>query len=54
MRGGGAKAVWNFSENSSILEGKGVPNTSLRGSKSVQLCTESVTFQYDSWIMRIT
>ena len=29
-------------------------NTSLRGSKSVQLCTESVTFQYDSWIMRIT
>ena len=25
MRGGGSKAVWNFSENSSILEGKGVP-----------------------------
>ena len=23
--GGGSKAVWNFSENSSILEGKGVP-----------------------------
>ena len=26
MRGGGSKAVWNFSENSSILEGEGVPN----------------------------
>ena len=25
MRGGGSKAVWNFSENSSILEEKGVP-----------------------------
>ena len=26
MRGrGGSKAVWNFSENSSILEGEGVP-----------------------------
>ena len=24
-RGGGSKAVWNFSENSSILEGEGVP-----------------------------
>ena len=24
--GGDSKAVWNFSENSSILEGKGVPN----------------------------
>ena len=28
MRGrGGSKAVWNFSENSSILEGEGVPNS---------------------------
>ena len=27
MRGGGSKAFWNFSENSSILEGKGVPNS---------------------------
>ena len=26
MRGGGSKAVWNFSENSSVLEGVGVPN----------------------------
>ena len=26
-RGGGSKAVWNFSENSSILEGKGVPKS---------------------------
>ena len=25
MRGGGARAVWNFSEKSSILEGEGVP-----------------------------
>ena len=25
MRGGGPKAVWNFSENSFILEGKVVP-----------------------------
>ena len=25
MRGGGSKTVWNFSENSSVLEGKGVP-----------------------------
>ena len=24
--GGGSKTVWNFSENSSVLEGKGVPN----------------------------
>ena len=23
--GGGSKTVWNFSENSSVLEGKGVP-----------------------------
>ena len=23
--GGGSKAVWNFSENSSVLEGEGVP-----------------------------
>ena len=27
MMGGGSKAVWNFFENSSILEGKGVPNS---------------------------
>ena len=26
--GGGSKTVWNFSENSSVLEGKGVPNSS--------------------------
>ena len=25
MRGGGSKAVWNFSENSSVLEGVSVP-----------------------------
>ena len=25
MRGGRSKAVWNFSENSSVLEGVGVP-----------------------------
>ena len=25
MRGGGSKAVWNFSENSSILVGPSVP-----------------------------
>ena len=27
MRGGGSKTVWNFSENSSVLEGKGVPKS---------------------------
>ena len=27
MRGGGSKAVWNFSENSSILEVRGFPKT---------------------------
>ena len=26
MRGGGSKAVWNFSENSSVLVGGGFPN----------------------------
>ena len=26
MRGGGSKAVWNFSENSSVLEGVSFPN----------------------------
>ena len=25
MSGGGSKAVWNFSDNSSVLEGEGVP-----------------------------
>ena len=25
MRGGGSKAVWNFSENSSVLEGESFP-----------------------------
>ena len=30
MRGGGSKAVWNFSENSCVLEGRGFPKT--RGS----------------------
>ena len=30
MRGGGSKAVWNFSENSSILEGEGVPKSIYR------------------------
>ena len=25
IRGGGSKAVWNFSENSSVLEGVGFP-----------------------------
>ena len=25
MRGGGSKAVWNFSENSSVLEVRGIP-----------------------------
>ena len=29
MRGGGSKTVWNFSENSSVLEGKGVPNATM-------------------------
>ena len=30
MRGGGSKAVWNFSENSFVLEGVGFPNTAVK------------------------
>ena len=32
MRGeGGSKAVWNFSENSSVLDGVGFPNGLIEG-----------------------
>ena len=33
MRGGGSKAVWNFSENSSVLEEVGIP-------KNVKVCLQ--------------
>ena len=29
MRGGGSKVVWNFSENSSVLEGESFPRPKL-------------------------
>ena len=38
MRGGGSKAVWNFSENSSVLEGGCFPKQDL--TMSVEDCGE--------------
>ena len=32
MRGGGSKAVWNFSENSSVLEEVGIPQSDIQSS----------------------
>ena len=41
MRGGGSKAVWNFSENSSVLEGVSVPRVEilLKKDKTTKKCT---------------
>ena len=40
--GGGSKTVWNFSENSSVLEGKGVPKTYVKYILEDSLWTLSV------------
>ena len=43
MRGGGSKAIWNFSENSSVLEGVGFPYRGLGLSDGSRM-------QSDLWI----
>ena len=43
MRGGGSKAVWNFSENSSVLDVLGFP-------KRLPLCRMAIIMAFENWM----